>query len=619
MFTDGPVGPATLSVGDPRLAGVMARASAPARAATPSRAAYARMSMAEKIAVSKAAPAREKPLLLLLDGHSLAYRAFFALPVEKFSTTTGQPTNAVYGFTSMLINLLRDERPTHIGVAFDLSRQTWRSQEYVEYKANRTSSPADFKGQIELIKEVLAALRIPAMTAENYEADDIIATLTTRAVAAGVDTLICTGDRDAFQLVNDQVTVLYPKRGVSDMSRVDPDEMQNRYGLTAAQYPDFAALRGDPSDNLPNIPGVGEKTAAKWVRDFGSLMTLVDRIDEVPGKAGDALRANLTHVLQNRRLTELVRDVPIEIDPVVDLHTAPFDREAVHSIFDNLQFKVLRERLLETFEQADETSTEGFDISGRRLPTGSVAGWLDAHTRELVGITVRGAWAPGGGDVQAMALAAADGAAALVAVEQLDEGDEQAFAGWLADPARPKVGHDLKPAVNALVARGWAVDGIESDTALAAYLALPGQRAFDLGDLVQRYLHRTLDSTASGESEQLSLDFEAEAPAADPEAERDQADMVQARAVIDLGSVAGPATRGVRAEVPTQGSGATGRAGTRSDGAHRHRRRRRLSRRLAVHFRRGGRRGGRPRLRRARAARSISGRRSSCRRCSSTS
>ena len=490
--------------------------------------------MAEKIAVSKAAAPRDQPLLLLLDGHSLAYRAFFALPVEKFSTTTGQPTNAVYGFTSMLINLLRDERPTHIAVAFDLSRQTWRSAEYVEYKANRSSSPTDFKGQVELIKEVLGALRIPALTAENYEADDIIATLTTRATAQGIDTLICTGDRDAFQLVSDHVTVLYPKRGVSDMSRVDPAEMQERYGLTATQYPDFAALRGDPSDNLPNIPGVGEKTAAKWVRDFGSLANLVDRIDEVPGKAGDALRASLSHVLQNRRLTELVRDVPIEVDPALDLHNAPFDREAVHSIFDNLQFKVLRERLLETFEQADETSTEGFDISGQRLPAAAVAGWLAAHAADLVGITVRGAWAPGGGDVQAVALAAADGAAALVAVDELDEADEQAFASWLADPARPKVGHDLKPAVNALIARGWAVDGIESDTALAAYLALPGQRAFDLADLVQRYLHRTLDQAAGEEAEQLVLEFETP-PAADPEAERDQADMVQARAVIDLG------------------------------------------------------------------------------------
>ena len=277
------------------------------------------------------------PSLLLLDGHSLAYRAFFALPVEKFSTTTGQPTNAVYGFTSMLINLLRDERPTHVAVAFDLSRQTWRSEEFADYKANRSTSPADFKGQVELIKEVLAALRIEVLTAENYEADDVIATLTTRAEAEGMAVSICTGDRDALQLVSSRVTVLYPRRGVSDMTRFTPGEVEDKYGLTPGQYPDFAALRGDPSDNLPGIPGVGEKTAAKWIRDFGSLGELVDRVDEIPGKTGDALRGAVSSVLQNRRLTQLVRDVELTVDPI-DLVAQPYDRAAVHEIFDNLQF-----------------------------------------------------------------------------------------------------------------------------------------------------------------------------------------------------------------------------------------------------------------------------------------
>ena len=523
-----------LSVDDPRLGPVMARVSAPAK--TPSRAAYARMTMAEKIAVSKAAPTRDMPLLLLLDGHSLAYRAFFALPVEKFSTTTGQPTNAVYGFTSMLINLLRDERPTHVAVAFDLSRQTWRSAEYVEYKANRSSSPVDFKGQVELIKEVLTALHIPFLTAENFEADDIIATLTVRATGQGLDVIICSGDRDSFQLVNEQVTVLYPSRGVSEMARIDPAELQNRYGLTAAQYPDYAAIRGDPSDNLPNIAGVGEKTAAKWVREFGSLAALVDRVDEVPGKAGDALRANLAHVIQNRRLTELVRDVELGVDPAVDLVSVPFDREAVHRIFDNLQFKVLRERLLETFEQADETSTEGFEVAGGRLETGSVRDWLAAHAHEgIVGFDIRGRWRPGGGDVESIALAAADGTAALADVTATDEDDDLALAQWLADPMVRKAGHDLKPALNALAARGSSLAGVVSDTGLAAYLALPGQRAFDLGDLVQRYLHRTLDvSAVASVDEQLELSFEVEQTPEQARDLRDQADMIRARAIIDL-------------------------------------------------------------------------------------
>jgi len=456
------------------------------------------------------------PSLLLLDGHSLAYRAFFALPVEKFSTTTGQPTNAVYGFTSMLINLLRDERPSHVAVAFDLSRQTWRSEEFAEYKANRSSSPTDFKGQVELIKEVLAALRIEVLTAENYEADDVIATLTTRAEAEGMTVKICTGDRDALQLVTSGVTVLYPRRGVSDMTRFTPEEVQDKYGLTPAQYPDFAALRGDPSDNLPGIPGVGEKTAAKWVREFGSLGELVDRVDEIPGKTGDALRSSLSSVLQNRRLTQLVRDVELMIDPI-DLLAQPYDREAVHEIFDNLQFKVLRERLLETFEQADETSTEGFDVSGVRLATGAVAGWLTVHAAGAVGISVRGRWAPGGGDVDTIAVADSAGVSAVIDVTALDQHDDEAVAAWLGDPARPKVGHDLKTPINALAARGWQVEGVSCDTALAAYLVAPGQRGFDLGDLVQRYLHRTLDAGPVPEAEpaQLTLEFP-EPSATDP-------------------------------------------------------------------------------------------------------
>ncbi len=324
-------------------------------------------------------PDAEPRVLLLMDGHSLAYRAFHALPAENFSTTTGQFTNAVYGFTSMLINLLRDERPTHVAVAFDLSRQTWRREEYVEYKATRSTSPSEFNGQVELIKEVLGALRIPWVTAENYEADDVIATLSSRAVAEGMNVSICTGDRDALQLVSDQVTVLYPKRGVSELTRFTPEEVESKYGLTPLQYPDYAALRGDPSDNLPGIPGVGEKTAAKWIREFGSLTTLVDRVDEVRGKVGDALREALPSVLMNRRLTELVREVPIDDDPATDFPAVPYDREAVHRIFDDLQFRVLRERLLETFAQEDETSTEGFEVAGTRLAPGTVRAWLAAH------------------------------------------------------------------------------------------------------------------------------------------------------------------------------------------------------------------------------------------------
>ena len=260
--------------------------------------------------VTRESAARDR--LLLLDGHSLAYRAFFALPVENFSTTTGQPTNAVYGFTAMLINVLRDEQPTHVAVCFDRGEPTFRHEQFVEYKANRKETPEDFRSQLSLIFEVLDALGVKWLSAPGYEADDLIATLATVAAADGMDVLIVTGDRDALQLVSGQVTVLMTRRGITEMTRFTPDAVQEKYGLSPDQYPDFAAVRGDPSDNLPGIPGVGEKTATKWISEFGSLQALVDRIDEVKGKAGDALREHLAGVLRNRQLTSLVRDLPTE-------------------------------------------------------------------------------------------------------------------------------------------------------------------------------------------------------------------------------------------------------------------------------------------------------------------
>ena len=466
------------------------------------------------------APGGERRLLLL-DGHSLAYRAFFALPAENFRTGTGQTTNAVYGFTAMLINLLRDEVPTHVAVAFDVSRTTFRSERFSEYKANRSSTPDDFRGQVDLIKDVLTALAIPFFAVDNFEADDIIATLATQAEAQGYRVLVTTGDRDAFQLVSENVTVLYPTRGVSELGRIDPDAVMTRYGLTPAQYPDFAALRGDPSDNLPSIPGVGEKTAAKWVREFGSLEALTDRVDEVKGKAGDALRAHLAHVLLNRQLTELIRDVPLDAAPD-DLVARPWDREAVHRLFDELEFRVLRERLFATLTSAEPEAEEGFDVEGGALEPGTVRAWLDAHARDgrRVGIAVHGrlaTWA--GRDVDGIALAAGEpslearaagasaGAAqaAYLDVRTLLPDDEAALGEWLADASVPKAAHDVKAALHGLRARGWDLDGLTSDTALAAYLARPGQRSFDLADLALRYLRRELRAESEPENGQLSL------------------------------------------------------------------------------------------------------------------
>src|SRR5688572_2834317 len=252
---------------------------------------------------------------MLIDGHSVAYRAFFALPVENFSTTTGQHTNAVFGFTSMLINVLRDEKPTHVGVAFDVSRKTFRSEEYTEYKANRSKSPQEFTGQISLIKDVLEALGITTFEKDGFEADDIIGTLTTQATAAGMEVLICTGDRDAFQLVSDSTTVLYPRKGVSDLVRMTPTAIEDKYGITPDHYPDIAALVGETSDNLPGVPGVGPKTAAKWINSYGTLDALVADVDAIPGKAGESLRAHLDDVLRNRRINALVCDLDLPAQP----------------------------------------------------------------------------------------------------------------------------------------------------------------------------------------------------------------------------------------------------------------------------------------------------------------
>src|SRR5829696_6045361 len=474
-----------------------------------------------------------RPRLLLLDGHSLAYRAFFALPVENFSTTTGQPTNAVYGFTSMLINVLRDEKPTHLAVAFDVGRKTFRSEIFAEYKANRSESPTDFRGQVSLIQEVLAALHVPVITAENYEADDVIATLTVQAVEQGMDVLICTGDRDALQLVNPHVTVLYPRKGVSDLTRFTPEEVEIKYGLTPAQYPDYAALRGDPSDNLPSIPSVGEKTAAKWVREYGSLDALVDQVDTVKGKVGEKLREHLSSVMQNRRLTELDRAVPLEVGPA-DLAVQPWDRNEVHTLFDNLQFRVLRDRLFATLTSAEPEVEGGFDVAEDDVARGRLGDWLHANAQTgRTGLIFRGTWARGSGELTGLALAAANDHATFVDLgPELDTADEQALAAWLADPSTQKVVHEVKGPLLAIWARGWELEGVVSDTALAAYLALPGQRSFDLGDLAVRYLRRELKDAAEPEG-QLTLD--GLGPSEDDvAAEAARADVLKAVAVNDL-------------------------------------------------------------------------------------
>jgi DNA polymerase-1 len=472
----------------------------------------------------------DKPTLMLLDGNSLAFRAFYALPAENFKTKNGLTTNAVYGFTAMLINLLRDEAPTHIAAAFDVSRQTFRSERFPEYKAGRASTPDEFRGQIDITKEVLNALGITVLAEAGFEADDIIATLATQADESGYRVLVVTGDRDALQLVNADVTVLYPIKGVSTLTRYTPDAVVEKYGLTPEQYPDFAALRGDPSDNLPGIPGVGEKTATKWIVEYGSLQGLVDNVDAVRGKVGDSLRANLSTVVLNRELTHLVRDVPLAQTPDT-LRLLPWDRDKIHRLFDDLEFRVLRDRLFDTLTAVEPEVDEGFDIRGGALEPGEVGAWLAAHAGDgrRAGLAVVGTHAVYDADATALAVAAADGEGAYIDTTTMTAEDETALGAWLADPATPKALHEAKSAMHDLAGRGWTLSGVTSDTALAAYLVRPGQRSFALDDLSLRYLRRELRAETV-EQQQLSL-------LDDNDGVDDQAVqtlILRARAVVDL-------------------------------------------------------------------------------------
>ncbi|WP_433649792.1 DNA polymerase I [Micromonospora zamorensis] len=472
------------------------------------------------------------PRLLLVDGHSMAYRAFFALPVENFSTTTGQPTNAVYGFTSMLINVLRDEQPTHIVVAFDVSRHSFRTDKYAEYKAGRSETPTDFKGQVSLVKEVLAALQIPVVEKDGFEADDVIATLACQARDQGMTVLISSGDRDAFQLVDDQITVLYPRKGVSDLARMDPAAIEAKYGVPPQQYRDLAALVGETSDNLPGIPGVGPKTAAKWITTYGGVEGVIARADEIKGKAGDSLRERLADVIRNYEINCLVSDLELPLRPE-DARWTGWDREAVHQVFDTLEFRILRDRLYQYLEAVEPEAESGFDLTGEVLTEpGTLAGWLTTHapTGTPVGLAVKLDTGPNRrhtASITGLALATAGGAAAWVDPAGLDPTDEGALASWLADEQRPKVLHDSKPAVLACAAHGWQLAGIVRDTQIAAYLARPDQRSYDLTDLALRYLHRELRVDVP-ESGQLTLDGLGD------EGVVEQNLMLQARATLDL-------------------------------------------------------------------------------------
>ncbi|MGB4137726.1 MAG: DNA polymerase I [Microbacterium sp.] len=425
-----------------------------------------------------------KPTLMVVDGHSLAYRAFFALPVENFTTRDRQHTNAIYGFLSMFVNLIKAEQPTHLAVAFDTSRHSFRTDEYPEYKATRSETPQEFRGQIPLLQDCLAAMSVPVLTKEGVEADDILATLASQGAEQGYEVLVVSGDRDTIQLVTDDVTLLYPSvQGVSQLKRYDPAAVQERYGVRPAQYPDIAALVGETSDNLPGVPKVGEKTAVKWLTQFGSLDDLLERSDEIKGVVGGNLREHIDDVRRNRRLNRLLVDVELPVAPA-DLAVAPIDAQAVRDIFARLEFRTLLPRVFDAVGAHDEDAETAASVElpdAVQADGGELAAWLASQDGEVALTLVPGAHPSRIG---------------VATATELREGDwndrtAEALRGWLESDA-PKVLHDAKPQVKALRAAGIRPGGLAYDTSLAGWLLRPSFPDKTLGDLVERYLGERL-------------------------------------------------------------------------------------------------------------------------------
>ena len=451
----------------------------------------------------------------------MAFRAFYALPVDNFTTSTGQSTNAVHGFVSMFLSLLDNERPTHVAVAFDLPGGTFRTEEYAEYKGTRDETPQPFLGQVELIQQVLEAMGVTALTAPGYEADDILATLATSAQAEGMEVLICSGDRDSFQTVTERCTVLYPVKGVSTLRRMTPQEVEERYGVTPERYPHLAALVGETSDNLPGVPGVGPKTAAKWLNLYDGLDGVIAHADQIKGKAGQSLRDHLDDVVRNRRLNHLLTDLDLGVLPRTDLRLAGADRSALARVFEALEFRTLHQRALRILNFTDtsdhvepgEAEEAGAlnalsDLEivslGHDLAAGQLAEWLETslpadgdNGTHPLGVDVVGVLRPVEGDAALVSLS--DGSRAVVVdlTEILPE-DEAALARLLADVERPKLVADAKGSWHALSARGLTLDGVVADPSLAGYLCRPEQRSYDVDTLTQRWLGIDLAAVNEG-------------------------------------------------------------------------------------------------------------------------
>lgn len=454
----------------------------------------------------------EKPTLLVIDGHSLAFRAFYALPVDSFSTKDGQHTNAIHGFLAMLINLIRDHKPTHIAVAFDISRFSFRTREYPDYKGTRGETPSEFIGQVPLLQDALAAMNITTISIEDYEADDILATLSVQGREQGYRVLVVSGDRDTIQLVNDDVTLLYPSRmGVSDLTRYDAAKVMERYGIQPHQYPEVAALVGETSDNLPGVPKVGEKTAVKWLNLYGTLDGILENADKIGGKVGESLREHKDNAIRNRKLNHLLTDVelPVTLD---SLEKRQIDEEAVREIFARLEFRTMLDRLLKA-EGLDEESTgiPSVRVGAAKIPAAQqlldeeLDAWLKRATAanpDGLGLSI---------DVfegKPVGVGIATPTESVALAWQQGRADYAPFEAWLASDA-PKVMTDAKRQLKALTTAGLAFDGIAFDTHIAGWLLRPSGTEKTLADLVSRYLD---ESVPKSDPNQLSLDDPATAP-----------------------------------------------------------------------------------------------------------
>ena len=440
-----------------------------------------------------------KPTLLLIDGHSLMFRAFYALSPDSFRTPDGQHTNAIHGFISMMLNILAAEKPTHLAVAFDVSRESFRTAEYAEYKGTRGETPPEFIGQTELLREALSAMNIKNITRENYEADDIIASLADQAADAGFSVGVVSGDRDTFQLIRQETTVLYPIKGVLNLARMTDEAVLEKYGVHAKQYPDLAALVGETSDNLPGIPGVGPKTAAKWLQQYGSLDAVLDAKDEISGKVGESLRENAHLAIRNRKLNHLVRDLSFDFD-FDDLEIIGVDDARVRSVFAKLHFKSLTERVLrlkgsgkaQQSKQSEDSSAQAIPDSEesqvfRELEIPEAKKLDDSQLGKLIAKNglLAIAFDFSNGQIATVGLATETERFTWAPTQQNQVA--QLLGDWLIGDS-VKALHDVKNTTKALMSHGLDVSNADYDTLLMTYLLNPIRKSYSLDDIALEYL-----------------------------------------------------------------------------------------------------------------------------------